>query len=285
MAFTQQPFLRDYIEFNNEKRKKSTSAFEKSFFKKLNNAFFGKCLQNPRRQVNIRAAFSGEKCQKLLSSPLLDNFEIINPDFTVFKMKKSNLVLDKPIFIGFSVLELSKLHMYKLYYENFKRYYGQNCELLYCDTDSLYINIQTHDLYKDLKTHFSTILDLSNFPVGHPLHNTEREGVLGLLKFESVYPVKAFIGLRAKMYCLLSEEGCKKIAKGVRAPSVRELTFDNYKNILFRETSMRQVQHAIRARKHQLCTVDENKITLSCLYDKKYMLDNIRNQSYGYREK
>ena len=154
MSFTQMPYLKDYILFNNAKRNESDNAFEKAFFKKLNNAFFGKTMENPRKKLNVRAAFSRDRCQKLLRNPQLEYFEIINPNFTIYKMRKSNLVLDKPIFVGFSVLELSKLHMYRLYYDNFKRVYNERCSLIYCNTDSLYLNIQTNDLYSDLATYF-----------------------------------------------------------------------------------------------------------------------------------
>ena len=78
-------------------------------------------------------------------------------------MRKTNLVLDRPIFIGFSVLEFSKLHMYRLYYDNFKRVYEDKCESLYCDTHSLYLNIEAQ--HYDLKKYFSHIIDFSNFLV------------------------------------------------------------------------------------------------------------------------
>lgn len=282
LAFTQRPFLKNYIVFNNEKRKQSANAFEKAFFKKLNNAFFGKTMENPRKKLDIRAAFTGQRCQNLLRNPLLENFEIVNPNFTIFKMSKTNLLLDKPIFIGFSVLELSKLHMYRLYYDNFKRFYREKCELMYCDTDSFFLTIETSDLYRELKNNFSHIMDFSNFPEGHPLHDVSREGQLGLLKFETTEAVKAFVGLKAKMYCFQTENICKKTAKGVRHSTVRDFTFDTYKNILFHESSMRHVQYSIISQKHQLHTVAQNKVSLSSFYDKKFLLNNLDCRAYGH---
>ena len=92
MSFAQKPYLRQYIEFNNAKRKENNNTFEKAFFKKLNNAFFGKTMENPRKKLNIRAAFTEETCQKLLKSPQLEYFKIINLNYSIYKMRKTNLV-------------------------------------------------------------------------------------------------------------------------------------------------------------------------------------------------
>ncbi|GFT07975.1 c2H2-type domain-containing protein, partial [Nephila pilipes] len=151
LVFSQKPWLKEYIDYNNEKRNTCNTVTEKLFFKKMNNAFFGKTMQNVRKRINVRGALTQDVSQKLLSSPCLEYFEPINENFTLFKMRKPNLYLDKPIYIGFCVLELSKLRMYDLYYNNFKNFYKNSCDLLYMDTDSLYLHIRTANVYADLK--------------------------------------------------------------------------------------------------------------------------------------
>ena len=89
LAFSQKPWLKPYIKFNNEKRKNVTSDFEKSFFKKMNNSFYGKTCMNIRKRLNMRAAFNVEQCKKYLSSPSLEYFEIVNNFLTLFKCKKN----------------------------------------------------------------------------------------------------------------------------------------------------------------------------------------------------
>ena len=123
LVFSQVSFLSEYNKFNNEKRLRTGNNFEKSFFKKFNNSFYGKSCQNHRKLIDFRGVFNLKVCKNLLSSPLLDYFKIINENFTVFKLKKSNLILNKPLYIELLVLELNKLHMYKIYYLNFKKTY------------------------------------------------------------------------------------------------------------------------------------------------------------------
>ncbi|GIX84042.1 uncharacterized protein CDAR_270461 [Caerostris darwini] len=174
---------------------------------------------NVRRKISIKGSLTAEGCKKNLSSPLLDSFEPINDNLTLFKMKKPNLVLDKPIFIGFCVLELSKLQMFKLYYTHFKSYYGSKCELLYTDTDSLYMNIETKDVYQDLRRKVKSILDLSNFERDSPMFDDSNKGKLGLLKSETLQPIKEFIGLKCKMYAFSNGSNIKKNCKGVKKNS------------------------------------------------------------------
>ncbi|GFY01043.1 c2H2-type domain-containing protein [Trichonephila clavipes] len=169
LMFSQKPWLREYIAFNNSKRLSCNTQSEKLFFKKLNNSFYGKCLQNVRKRVNVKGALTIEDCKKYLASPALDYFEPLNESLTLCKMKQTDLRLDKPIYIGFTVLEISKLRLYELYFSYFKKFYDSKCALLYTDTDSLYMNIETPNVYDDIQHNFTEIMDLSNFENSHPL--------------------------------------------------------------------------------------------------------------------
>lgn len=135
-----------------------------------------------------------------LSSPLLERFEIVNENFVLFKMKQAKLILNKPIYVGFTVLELSKLRMYELYYRHFKKYYKENIELIYSDTDSFFLNVKCDNVYDDLKHKFANILDLSNFPKNDVMYSDINKGKLNVLKSETISPIQAFIGLKPKMY-------------------------------------------------------------------------------------
>lgn len=284
LAFAQEPWLKPYIEFNNLKRQEAISIFEKNFFKKMNNAFFGKTCQNVRKKVDVKAALTPEKCSKYMSSPLLNRFDCINESLVLFNLKKKSLYLDKPIFIGFCILDIAKLRMYQLYYDYFKKYYKTNCELLYTDTDSLYLHIRTTDAYEDQKKNFfREILDLSNFHPQHFCFDSANAGQLGILKNETCIPIQSFVGLRCKMYCFQYGSHLKKTAKGVSGNCLKQYDFNSFKNVLFGEKILRSEQHFIKSKKHVVNTVLQNKVSLSTFYDKKYLLpDKINSNSFGH---
>lgn len=286
LVFSQKPWLREYIDFNNQKRNESGTVTEKLFFKKLNNAFFGKTMQNVRKRINVRGALTQDTNQKLLSSPCLNYFEPINENFTLFKLSKPNLYLDKPIYIGFCVLELSKLRMYDLYYTHFKSFYKSSCDLLYTDTDSLCLHIHTNDVYFDLREHFAHVLDLSNFPVDHFLFDETNRGKLGTLKNEICQPIREFIGIKPKMYSILyGENECKKTAKGVRSSTLANITHMTYRSVLMEESKLRHMQYCILSKKHILETVAQNKVSFTAYYDKKFVCeDGIHTLSYGHKD-
>lgn len=286
LAFAQSAWLAPYVEFNNAKRQEAVCKTQKDFYKCMNNSFFGRSMMNPRKRVGIKAAISATDCQRHLSNPLMEYFDIINENLVLFKMKKKLLTLDKPIFVGFSVLELSKLKMYSLYYNNFKRVYGHNCSLAYTDTDSLFLDVTCEDVFLDLKNIFSDIMDLSNFDKNHIAYDVTNKGKMGYLKVEVLSPVKEFIALKSKMYMIESIIGQKKKAKGIKKSVVEnEININDYRNVLYKEIFLRHFQTNILSKNHMVQTVSQNRIGLSPYFDKKFVLsDGITLNSYGHYE-
>ena len=114
-----------------------------------------------------------------------------------------------------TILENSKILMYDFYYNNLKAKYGENCELIYTDTDSLILNTKTEDVYQDMKK-YSHMYDTSTYPKGHPLYSETNKKVLGKMKDECGGDViQEVIAVRAKMYSVLSKKNIRK-AKGVK---------------------------------------------------------------------
>lgn len=282
LCFRQEAWIKKYVELNTVKRQNASNMSEKSLFKQMTNSFFGRTLMNTRKRINIQGAFTVDQCRKKLNSPLLEYFENVNENFTLFKMKKKNVLLNKPIYTGFTVLELSKIHIYTLFYCHFQKQYGENCELLYTDTDSLYLEIRAKDVYKDLSNIFSDIMDLSNFPNDHFLYSTQNAGKLGALKCESTVPIREFVGLKSKMYACFYADEIKKTAKGVKKQTLLNIRGEIYKNVLYEESVLRHQQTNIISKHHELSTVIQNKISLSCFYDKKYLLDSLHSLAYGH---
>jgi len=125
-------------------------------------------------------------------------------------MKKKRLVLNKPVYTGMTILEDSKNLMYDFYYNQMKARYGPKCQLIYTDTDSLILDIQTDDVYQDMKDQ-SWLYDTSNYPNDHPLYDATNKNVLGKMKDEcGGEPIEEVFAVRSKMYAVKLAEKKQK---------------------------------------------------------------------------
>ena len=132
-------------------QKAAKNDFEKDFYYLMNNSVFGKTMENPRKRVGIQLINREQRLLKVIAKPGFWSFKIINEDLASMELKKQNLVLNRPTYVAFSILELSKVLMYDFHYNHINGRYGRKAELLFTDTDSLCYNIFTEDLYKDME--------------------------------------------------------------------------------------------------------------------------------------
>ena len=179
-------------------------------------------MEQVRHRQNIRLIADPAKLRKAVSKLSYRMSQIINADLVMVRAARQKVVLNKPIAVGFCILELSKLIMYKFYYDYLKPRYGDYCKLLFTDTDSLYCEIQTDDLYNDMFEAMD-LFDTSNFEPYHPLYSTRNHRVLGKMKSEtgSVSPHE-FVGLRAKMYSLSCGNKSQRKMKDIKKKYVKK---------------------------------------------------------------
>ena len=135
LKFEQKDWIKPYIDFNTQKRKEATNEADKNHFKGLNNAVYGKTMENTRKRIKIRFAKNSQDFVKYISKPTWVNWIKIENNFFAIHEKKISLTLNKPIYVGFTVLELSKWEMYNFHYNFMIRKF--NTKLLFTDTDSL----------------------------------------------------------------------------------------------------------------------------------------------------
>ena len=147
LKFNQSAWLKQYIDFNTEKRKQANNAFEKDFFKLMNNSLFGKTVGNIRKRVDVRLITEGNKLLKLASKPTYVSSKIINENLIAVHKIKETLLLNRPAYVEMCILDLSKTLMYEFHYNYIKRKYGEKAKLLFTDTDSLTYEIETEDVY------------------------------------------------------------------------------------------------------------------------------------------
>jgi len=297
IQFEQSAWLKTYIEFNTEMRKQAKNNFEKDFYKLMNNAAYGKFLENIFKRINVELVQTRKRLRKLCAKPNFQSCKIFNDDLVAVNLSKTNLVFNKPIFVGFSILDISKLLMYQFHYEYIKDKYGENASLLFTDTDSLTYSIETNDIYADMKEN-NHLFDTSNYNKDNPLYSCQNAKVLGKMKDETAgQPIKEYVGLKAKMYSMIYSSkkevetgNCifydveKKTAKGVSLTTIqKQLKHSVYRDSLFEEEIMRNEMSFIRSDHHELYSITMNKISLSPYDDKRHILkDRVHTLAHGH---
>ena len=149
LRFSQSCWLEKYISQNSKRRANAKTLVEKNLIKLLNNAVYGKTCENQRKRMDVRILTSKDKAKKLVEKPNCLGFRRFDDNCLAVIMKKLSLLIDKPTYVGFCVLELSKLLMYQFHYDTIKPMYGSKAQLLFTDTDSLMYEIESEDVYKD----------------------------------------------------------------------------------------------------------------------------------------
>lgn len=287
IEYKQSAWLKEYIEFNTQKRTQAKNEFEKDFFKLLNNAVFGKTMENVRGHIDFEIITNEKRFERVVKSNKIKHVHIFNEHLVGCEKIKNRVYLNKPIFIGQSILDLSKLHMFDYYYNNIKPMYGENVKVLMTDTDSLVLEIKTNDFYMDMKKN-EKLYDFSESK-NIIFKDDKNKKVLGKMKCETgMIPITEFIALRPKMYSYLVENSDEKHmkAKGVRkCVTKKNISHQMYYDTLMNNKKMYHKQSTIRSEKHQIKTIEQNKISLSSFEDKRYWLNAINSMSYGYKTK
>jgi hypothetical protein len=283
LTFTQDPWMRPYIELNTSMRQMAKSEFEKSLFKLMNNAVFGKTLQNCRNYIDLRLVANPVRARKLVAKPTFKYFNQINDDLVCIEMMKPKITLDKPIYCGFTILDLSKELMCKFHYDVIKARYKNSANLCMTDTDSLLYEITTENVYEDMFQDLSRY-DTSNYTKDSKLFSKENACVVGKMKDETAgKPVLEVAGVKSKMYGFRTDKP-KMVAKGIKKSYIKKhLTLDMYKQTVRNKTVTHAEFFNFRSKSHSLHTVKINKVCLSAYDDKRYILDDgITTLAYGH---
>ena len=286
LEFNQSPWLKEYIDFNTEKRKNAKNDFEKDYFKLMNNAVYGKTMENIRKRVDVRLVTDEKKLLKLTSKPSYISNKIFNENLVAVHKIKERLTLNKPAYLGMCILDISKTLMYNYHYNYIKAKYGDKAKLLFTDTDSLMYEIETKDVYKDFwkdKDRF----DNSHYPESSPFFDKTNKKVIGKFKDEAAgIPIIEFVGLRSKMYSYIKDDyKGVKTAKGIKKNIIKNnITHDNYKSTLLNNDQMYHKMKTIRSENHELSSYEINKVSLSSFDDKRNLhKDGKTSYAYGYK--
>ena len=197
--------------------------------------------------------------------------------------------MNKPIYLGLSILEISKTLMYEFWYDYMKPKYNDNVKLCYTDTVSFIINIKTNDFYEDISSDVENRFDISNYEVKRPLPMGKNKKVIGLMKDElGGKIITEFVTLRPKTYFFLTDDGKEdKKAKGTKKCVIKKMIkFNDHKKCLLNDEVIFKSQQRFISKKHDVYTENINKIALSSNdYKRIVSSDKITSYSYGSKGK
>ena len=243
IEFDQSPWLKTYIDFNTQLRTSATNDFKKDFFKLMNNSVFGKTMENIRKHRNIKLVTTEEK---YLCTAMKSNFKsgvLFGENLMGCEMGKTKVVMNKLVYLGQVILDLSKIVMYEFHYDYMVPKYGlEKLKLCYMGTDSLAYDIKTDDFYEDIANDVEARFDTSGYSKTdfRPLPISLNKKVIGIMKDELGGKIMTeFVALRPKLYSYEKLDGSEdKKCKGIKKCVVKKiLTFEDYKACLFNDST------------------------------------------------
>ena len=214
LKFKQPDCLKKYIDFNTDKGKNAVNSFERKFFKLMNNSVFGKTIENLRKRISVTLINNSKNYVRCVSKPNFISQKVFSENFVAIHQIKPVLILNKSIYVGFSISDMSKLLMRKFHYECIKNKF--DAKLLFTDTDSLVYEIKTEDVYENFYGD-KNLFDISDYSLNSKFFDPVNEKVIGRMKDEIKGKIiSEFVGLKSKMYSLTSEDDKEvRKAKGV----------------------------------------------------------------------
>ena len=257
IQFNQGAWLKPYIDMNNELRKQAKKDFEKDFYKLMNNSVFGKTMENERKHRDIKLVTADKRRNQLVSEPNYYTTKWFSENLLPIEMKKTKVKMNKPVYLGLSILEISKTLTYEFWYDYMKPKYDDNVKLCYMDTDSFIMHIRTEDFYKDIANDIEKRFDTSNYEVNRPLPTGKNKKVMGLMKDELGGKIMAeFVALRPKPYSYLMDDSWSdKKAKGTKKCVIkRRRKFNDYKDCLLNNEIVLKSQQRFKSERHDVYT-------------------------------
>lgn len=270
LTFQESNFLKPFLDFCTARRSEAKSDFDKRLFKLVSNSNFGKFIENSSKYLDLKLAGNAEEAKHLISSPHFHSYRIVSDKLlAVFSQRKQN-VIKQAYAIGFSILDLSKEFMYDSYYNEIRPKLKNRCEVLFSDTDSLFLKCETRHPFSRLKE----ILDTSNFSPTHPLYRTDRKSRLGYFKSEvGDQKIQKFVGLRSKCYAFQTEVNEVELkCKGLSRNFKKQIGIEHFERCLKEITVVEANQKLLRSKNNQIQLINQRKTVLSSYDDKHFLL-------------
>ena len=313
IQFKQSAWMKPYIDLNTELRREAVKKGDKvgkDLFKLLNNAVFGKTMENLRKRINFEVVTLRKIALKRIAKPNFKRVKVFREDLVGVHMTKPVLVLNRPIQVGFAILDLSKYLMFDFHYNTWMKKFP-NSTLLFTDTDSLVYEVVEHDIYTGMDS-IRDMFDFSEYPKDHPLYSTENMKTVGKFKDECMGQLMInFVDLRPKLYSfdyqriahfIINDKGeevevnkptstsvsrivssNENAAKGVKKSEAEKLSFNDFE-ISLRNLEPKKVDiKRIGSDHHKLYSYETMKIGLPAFDTKRWICeDGIKTYAFGH---
>ena len=257
----------------------------------MNNSVFGKTMEILRKRISAKLFNNAKDYVKCIGKPSFVSQKIFSENFVAIHEIKPVLRLNKPIYVGFSILDLSKYLMYEFHYKYIKSKF--DAKLLFTDTDSLVYEIKTEDVFEDLYQD-KNLYDFIDYPLHSKFFDLFNKKVVGKMKdeFKEII-ISEFVGLKSKIYSLIGVDDKEVFVTSLSSTPINEYIFDfnptnslicggvnnkikhkEFFYVLFKKKVIRLNMKRIQSKLHRIGTYDVCKISLSCFDDKRYILDD-----------
>ena len=249
LKFKQKHWLKVFTDFNTEKRRLSNDEFNKGLYELFNNCIYGKRIKNARKKNNVKLINDKKKYQKIVNRHNFMSKKIIDKNFVAVNCSKKILTLNKPIYVGFCILELSRLIMYQFHYDYVLKSFN-NVNLLFRDTDSLVYEIRNGNVYEQCFKD-KELSAFSGSDKNSIYFDDSNKKKLGKMKDEfNGNKIDEFVGVKSKMYSLISSDCEVNKAKGVNLI----LRHGEYVYVLCNKKVVRHKIKRILSEKHSIGT-------------------------------
>ncbi|XP_074026183.1 uncharacterized protein [Leptinotarsa decemlineata] len=281
LRFNQSPWLKKYIDLNTTLRNNAKNKFEKNYFKLNVNSIYGKTMENVNNRRDIRIVTHWESIRRgmganaLIARPNFKTLSIFSEDFVAIHMGRVKVCYNKPLYLGFCILDMSKTVIYDFFYDVIKKHYGSQASLLYTDTDSLILKIMTDNFYDFMSENIDKF-DTSNYVMNNKFNVPVTKSILGKMKDELPSdPIISFHGTGAKAYHVQSVSDEIKKAKGIKKSVIRnQISVDDYIKIVETGGTILRKMNIFRSDLHEVYTLMCNKVALSHKDDKRFIIPN-----------
>ena len=270
--------MKEYIDFKTEKITNAVNTFEKYIFKFMINSVYSKTIENLRKRINVRLVNNEKDSLKYSSRTTHITHKIFDKNYAAIHEIQPFLTLNKPVYVGFTVLELSKWLMYDFHFNFIKKHF--DAELLFTDRDHHTYEVKSEDFYEEVFKH-KHLFHFSNYPEDSKFFDETNKKVICKMKdaFEGKI-VDEFVGLNSKMHSMKSiDRKESNTAKGVNI----EIEFNEFKDTLFNKKEIRHKMGRIQVKKHKMEKGEINRKSLSVDVKIFVLNDGIHTLEYFHK--